>query len=121
MTPLVVKTGIKEQNKSENKMDNTILTVIASSITGVVTFFVGVAKTKKELESMALANVEKSLDIYSTIIDDLKGQIKDLLKKVDELESKIEELRQENHELKIMLECPDGQCYDTKKPKETKD
>ena len=100
-------------------MDNTILALITSSITGVVTFFIGVAKTKKELEGMALNNVEKSLDIYSVIIDDLKNQIKDLLVKVDELEDKIEELRKENHQLKIMLECPDGECYDT--PKETKD
>jgi len=84
-------------------MDNTILALITSSITGVVTFFVGVAKTKKELEGMALNNVEKSLDIYSVIIDDLKGQIKELLVKVNELEEKVDSLTKENHELKEML------------------
>jgi len=84
-------------------MDNTILALITSSITGVVTFFVGVAKTRKELEGMALNNVEKSLDIYSVIIDDLKGQIKELLVKVNELEEKVDSLTKENHELKEML------------------
>jgi len=84
-------------------MDNTILALITSSITGVVTFFVGVAKTKKELEGMALNNVEKSLDIYSVIIEDLKGQIKELLVKVNELEEKVDSLTKENHELKEML------------------
>ena len=84
-------------------MNDTIFTVVVSSITGLVTFFLGAAKQKRETEQIGLTNVEKSLNIYTTIIDDLKSQIEELLEKVDTLEEKVEELKQENHELKEML------------------
>ena len=84
-------------------MTDTIFTVMVSSITGIFTFFLGIAKQKRESDSIGLTNVEKSLTIYTTIITDLKGQIEELLVKVDELEAKVEELREENQELKEML------------------
>lgn len=84
-------------------MNDNIFTIVVSSITGIVTFFLGVSKQKREADSIGLNNVEKQLGIYTIIINDLKGQIEELLSKVDELENKVEELRQENHELKEML------------------
>lgn len=84
-------------------LDENIITVIVSSITGIVTYFIGNKKAKKELENQSLLNMEKSIEIYNTIIEDLKGQIKELLDKVDELEKKIDELKAENDELKNML------------------
>ena len=79
------------------------MTLLGSAITGVVSFFFGVQKSKKEVESMALTNIQSSIDIYKVIIDDLKGEITILLSKVDELEAKIDELKQENEELRKML------------------
>ena len=84
-------------------MNDNIFTIVVSSITGLVTFFLGASKQKREADSIGLNNVEKQLGIYTVIIGDLKSQIQELLTKVDELESKVEELRQENHELKEML------------------
>lgn len=84
-------------------MNDTIFTVVVSSITGLVTFFLGAAKQKRETEQIGLTNVEKSLEIYTTVIDNLKDQIEELLEKVDVLEAKVEELKDENHELKEML------------------
>ena len=78
-------------------------TVLASALSGVVSFFVGQQRAKKEVESLSLNNIEKSLDIYNHIIDDLKGQIEELLSKVDMLEKKVDELHKENSELKEML------------------
>ena len=85
-------------------MENTTVTVIISAITGIVTFLGGLYRGKKEVEGIALQNVEKSLTIYKTIVDDLSGQITELLNKVDDLENKIDELKQENCELKDMVQ-----------------
>ena len=84
-------------------MNEYLMTLIGSTITGVISFFFGVQRSKAELQGMELGNVSKSLEIYTTIINDLKSQIEELLEKVDDLEVKVEELKQENHELKQML------------------
>lgn len=88
-------------------MEGTGLTFIISTITGIVTWILGQRKARKEVEGMALNNIERSLDIYNKIIDDLKGQVTTLLDKVDELEKKIDELKKENTILKEMLEKQD--------------
>ena len=87
-------------------MEN-LITFVISSITGIVTYLLGVRKARKETDGLALNNIEKSLDIYNTIIGDLRGQIEDLLDKVQVLEDKIDELKTENDELKRMLEAHD--------------
>ena len=84
-------------------MEDKLITILISSITGVITFFVGQKRAKREIEGLALHNVEKSLTIYQTIIEDLKIQVEELLVKVGELETKVDELKTENHELKDML------------------
>jgi peptidoglycan hydrolase CwlO-like protein len=82
----------------------TTLTIIISSLTGVITFFVGHRKARKETEGLQLDNISKSVSIYQIIINDLKEQLDTLLTKVDELESKIDALKEENCELKKMVE-----------------
>lgn len=84
-------------------MNDTLFTLAASVITGVSTFFIGRQRARKEIETMTLVNVEKSLTIYQTIIQDLKEQVEELLIKVNSLEDKVDELKKENHELKQML------------------
>lgn len=79
------------------------LTVLISSITGIVTFFVGHRKAKREVESMALDNISKSLDIYNRIVENLKGEIVQLTDKIKELEQKIDSLKEENEQLKDQL------------------
>lgn len=82
----------------------TTFTILVSSITGVITFFVGHRKARKETEGLQLDNISKSVGIYQTIINDLKEQVEILLTKVDELEDKIDALKEENCELKKMVE-----------------
>ena len=84
-------------------MNEYVMTLVGSTIAGIVSFFLGVQKTKKEVEGMALTNVQTSLDIYKVIIDDLKVEITTLLLKVDDLENKIDELKQENEQLREQL------------------
>ena len=84
-------------------MNETIITVLVSSLTGIVTFFLGVSKTKKELEDMSLNNIKKSIDIYNRIIDDMRRQIDELTEEITQLRERVEELHSENQELKEML------------------
>ena len=81
----------------------TFLTFIISTITGIITFFVGQKRAKAEIETTMLANIERSVGIYQTIIEDLKEEVEYLNKKVTNLELKVDELLKENCQLKEML------------------
>jgi len=81
-----------------------ILAFITSTITGVSSYLIGSKRAKKENDNLTLQNIEKSITIYQTIVNDLKGEIIELNKKVKGLEEKIDELMEENITLKHMLE-----------------
>ena len=84
-------------------IDSTVLTVISTAVAGVTSWFIGVRKTRKELESMSLNNIEKSIEIYAVIIDNLKDEVKEMMLKIDVLEDKIDALTKENFELHKLL------------------
>lgn len=77
--------------------------VIIPAVTGFLTFLLGQQRGKKEIESITLSNLEKSVQIYQTIISDLKDEIISLNRKVDELQDKVDSMMEENHQLKKML------------------
>ncbi len=79
-------------------------TLLISSVSSVITYFIGLRKSKKEIESITLINLEKSLEIYKSMIDDLTGRINQLNAQVKELNDKVDDLMTENHNLKLMLE-----------------
>ena len=85
-------------------MDDNLITGIVAAVTGIGSFIVGQFKARREIDNIAITNVQKSVDVYRIVIDDLKGQIKELLQKVEDLEGKIDELKQENCELKDMVQ-----------------
>ena len=89
--------------KIKKIMDNTMITGLIAILTGVGSFIIGQFKAKREIESMTITNVQKSVDVYRLLIDDLKGEITELLIKVEELEKKIDELHTENTQLREML------------------
>lgn len=84
-------------------IDSTVITVLSTAIAGVTSWFIGVRKTRKELESMSLNNIEKSIEIYAVIIDNLKDEVKEMMIKIDVLEDKIDALTKENFELHKLL------------------
>lgn len=84
-------------------MDTILTTFIVSTITGIVTFFYGIKKQKNDNKKGELENISMSIEIYQTIIHDLKNEIESMSKKIDKLESSVEELMNENAELKKML------------------
>ena len=77
--------------------------IIIPAVTGFLTFLLGQQRGRKEVESITLANLEKSVQIYQNIIQDLKQEIVGLNRKVEELQSKVDEMMKENHELKQMM------------------
>jgi peptidoglycan hydrolase CwlO-like protein len=81
----------------------TIILGLVSSVTGFVTYFVGYNRNKKETETVHLDNLQKSIEIYQTIIEDLKKELTDLNGKVDSLSKKVDELLLENHNLKLTI------------------
>jgi len=82
--------------------------IVLTSITGFLTFLLGLRKGKAETEGVLLQNLEKSIQIYQVIVDDMKEQIKDLNGKIDDLENKLEHLVQENAELKRLMKEHDA-------------
>jgi len=83
-------------------MDN-IISLLITTITSIITYFLGHNRAKKETESVILINLEKSISIYQTIINDLKLQMVDMNKKINELETKVDELLSENNNLTNLL------------------
>lgn len=100
LTPIIVVTII-------DMIGEWIGTVVVSSITGFITYFLGRRKERKELDNLTLLNLEKSVSIYQIIIDDLKREVQQLNEKIDKLEAKVEELLKENTELKALMKKHD--------------
>lgn len=84
-------------------MTNEVLLLISNSITAVAAWFVGRRKVNADTDNAVLRNLEISVNLYKTIIDDLKGEIQALNLKIQDLEKKIDELHAENKILKNKL------------------
>jgi len=69
-----------------------ITEIIIPAITGAITFVLGLKRGKAETESVVLQNLEKSITIYRTIIEDLREEIMNLNDKVDELQHKLDDM-----------------------------
>lgn len=81
-------------------MNDTLILILSNLLTGAAGWFVGKRKINAETDNQVLRNLELSINVYRTIIDDLKNEIKELNNKVEILEGKINELHQENIKLK---------------------
>ena len=77
--------------------------VIIPAVTGFLTFLLGQQRGKKEVESISLQNLDKSIQIYQLIIEDLKNEITSLNEKVDTLQRKVDEMMEENNKLKKLI------------------
>jgi peptidoglycan hydrolase CwlO-like protein len=99
-------------------MEN-IISLLITTITGVITYFLGHNRAKKETESVILINLEKSISIYQMIINDLKLQMVDMNKKINELETKVDELLAENNKLSDLLKQNNANSISTTKRKTT--
>lgn len=87
-------------------MDNlsVILNAVIGLVTGLAGYFMGYKKNQKEADSVGIQNVEKALDIYKTMLDDMKkrydAEIENLKSKLATYESHIAKLETTIKELK---------------------
>jgi peptidoglycan hydrolase CwlO-like protein len=81
-------------------MNTELILLISNVLTAVVSFFIGKRKTNAETDSIILKNLENSILIYSTLIQNLKKEIESLNIKIQDLEKKIDDLMEENNQLK---------------------
>lgn len=96
-------------------MDTLLTTFIVSTVTGIITFLYGMKKQKNDNKKGELENISLSIEIYQTIITDLKNEIESMSKKIDKLENSVEELMLENSELKRMLKSNNKKLTTTSK------
>lgn len=81
-------------------MNDTILLFLSNAITATAAWFVGKRKTNAETDNIVLTNLEKSVNIYADLVNNLKEEIHQLNQKISELEAKVDMLMKENRELK---------------------
>jgi peptidoglycan hydrolase CwlO-like protein len=81
-------------------MNEGIVLIISNALTAFASFFVGRRKTEADSDNVILNNLAASLQIYQTIIEDLKEEIHQLNIKVDQLEKKVDLLTEENTKLR---------------------
>ena len=81
-------------------MNDTIILLISNTLTGIAAFLVSRRKRETELENTILDNLTKSINVYQTIIEDLKEEIAELNLKVNKLQEKVESLMDENKRLR---------------------
>ena len=84
-------------------MNQEQLLIISNAITGIAGWWVGKRRQQADTDNAVLRNLELSVNLYKTIIDDLKEEIHGLNLKIQELEKKIDELHAENKRLKANL------------------
>jgi len=85
-------------------MDNLIITAIIGFISTLVGFFVGNRKRQADTDKIVLANVKDILEIYTTTIDDLKLEVKELKNKINEYEVMVEKMSSELTSLRKQLQ-----------------
>jgi FtsZ-binding cell division protein ZapB len=81
-------------------MNEGIILIISNALTALASFFVGRRKSVADSDNAILNNLATSIQIYQTIIEDLKEEIHQLNIKVEQLEKKVDLLTEENTKLR---------------------
>jgi len=81
-------------------MNEGIILIISNALTALASFFVGRRKSEADSDNAILNNLATSIQIYQTIIEDLKEEIHQLNIKVEQLEKKVDFLTEENTKLR---------------------
>ena len=81
-------------------MKDIIITVIVPIISAFTGWVLGYRKQNIDLCSDRLDELEKSINVYNKIIQDMSGKIDGLRKEITRLEIQIQDLLSENKKLK---------------------
>lgn len=81
-------------------MKDVLLQIFLAAGTSIIGYILGYRKQNVDLQSSRLDSLEKSINVYNLIIDDMAKKIETLTTEVAGLERRIEELMAENKQLK---------------------
>ena len=81
-------------------MKDILITVIVPIISAFTGWVLGYRKQNIDLCSDRLDELEKSINLYNKIINDMSGKIDGLRKEITRLEIQIQDLMKENKQLK---------------------
>ena len=81
-------------------MKDILITVIVPIISAFTGWVLGYRKQNIDLCSDRLDELEKSINVYNKIINDMSGKIDGLRKEITRLEIQIKDLMKENKQLK---------------------
>jgi len=71
----------------------TLFTAGIGILSSIITYFVGLKKSKAETDSLVLQNVQGILKIQTETIEALKHEVDELKKKIEDYEDYIDELK----------------------------
>jgi len=74
-------------------MNEILMTTVPAVITGILTYILSRKKQQQETKANELDNVQKALEVYRQIIQDLKTDLQETQSKVEELNTFIDEVR----------------------------
>ncbi len=74
-------------------MNEILYTTIPAVVTGILTYIFTRKKQHQETKANELDNVQKALEVYRSIIEDLKTDLEETSKKVESLNTYIDEIR----------------------------
>ena len=74
-------------------MNEILYTTLPAVVTGILTYIFTRKKQQQETKANELDNVQKALEVYRSIIDDLKKDLEETSKKVESLNTYIDEIR----------------------------
>jgi peptidoglycan hydrolase CwlO-like protein len=74
-------------------MNEILIGTVPAVITGILTFILSRKKQAQETKSNELDNVQKALEVYRQIIQDLKTDLQETQIKVEDLNRYIDEIR----------------------------
>ena len=74
-------------------MNEILCTTLPAVVTGILTYIFTRKKQQQETKANELDNVQKALEVYRSIIDDLKKDLEETSKKVESLNTYIDEIR----------------------------
>lgn len=74
-------------------MNEILIGTVPAVVTGILTYILSRKKQQQETKSNELDNVQKALEVYRQIIQDLKTDLQETQTKVEELNTYIDEVR----------------------------
>jgi predicted RNase H-like nuclease (RuvC/YqgF family) len=100
-------------------MEENLITGIITAIGTFIGYIVGARKSNAETDKIVIENVKEILEVYSTTINDLKEEVKELKEKISHYEGVIEKLNHDIDEFRKQIKNATTQRPTRTRPKKS--